>query len=544
MKEAVEEAFAAGLVKVVFATETLALGINMPARSVVIEKLTKFTGERHEFLTPGEYTQLTGRAGRRGIDAVGYAVVLLEPVRPVRPGRRARVAAHRRADVVVPARRTTWRSTSSRRYCAPSRRTTSSTCRSRSSAPIATSSRSSASSRGPRTLLAPPARGGAQRLGDVEEYRGSCERSAASAARPGRGARRRPGARQRCAPATCSSVGRRGGRGRGARPGVAPRRSAAGARRSSTSRTLVRLGPSDFDAPPEPVGRVALPEPYAPRSPAFQRSARRVAAAASRCAVRAPARVQRRHRATLEAAVAAHPVARDPERDARVRASRRRRAARTRGARGSSGASAAASESLARQFDRVRARARELGLRRRMVAHRRTVRCSRGIYTETRPAARGVDARGPARRSRRRRSSPRSPRASPTSAVAPTATRPAPPPRWPSVARRAACPSRRAALAVAGRRRGGRPAPRDPAARSRASPCTSREWARGDDLADVLADDELTGGDFVRNVKQCVDLLRQIADVAPDAGDPPRWRTPPPTPACGASSRRPSALAT
>ena len=65
MKEAVEEAFAAGLVKAVFATETLALGINMPARSVVIEKLTKFTGERHEFLTPGEYTQLTGRAGRR-----------------------------------------------------------------------------------------------------------------------------------------------------------------------------------------------------------------------------------------------------------------------------------------------------------------------------------------------------------------------------------------------------------------------------------------------------------------------------------------------
>ena len=65
-KEAVEACFAAGLVKVVFATETLALGINMPARSVVIEKLSKFTGEHHEFLTPGEYTQLTGRAGRRG----------------------------------------------------------------------------------------------------------------------------------------------------------------------------------------------------------------------------------------------------------------------------------------------------------------------------------------------------------------------------------------------------------------------------------------------------------------------------------------------
>ena len=65
MKEAVEEAFAAGLVKMVCATETLSLGINMPARSVVIEKLSKFTGEQHEFLTPGEYTQLPdGRAAR------------------------------------------------------------------------------------------------------------------------------------------------------------------------------------------------------------------------------------------------------------------------------------------------------------------------------------------------------------------------------------------------------------------------------------------------------------------------------------------------
>ena len=65
-----------------FATETLALGINMPARTVVIEKLTKFTGERHEFLTPGDYTQLTGRAGRRGIDPVGHAVVLWSPFVP------------------------------------------------------------------------------------------------------------------------------------------------------------------------------------------------------------------------------------------------------------------------------------------------------------------------------------------------------------------------------------------------------------------------------------------------------------------------------
>jgi ATP-dependent RNA helicase HelY len=84
-RHAVEELFVKGLVKAVFATETLALGINMPARSVVLERLIKFNGEAHVDLTPGEYTQLTGRAGRRGIDIEGHAVVVwtddLEPAR-------------------------------------------------------------------------------------------------------------------------------------------------------------------------------------------------------------------------------------------------------------------------------------------------------------------------------------------------------------------------------------------------------------------------------------------------------------------------------
>jgi superfamily II RNA helicase len=78
-RQAVEACFSEALVKVVFATETLALGINMPARAVVIEELTKYSGAGHAELTPGEYTQLTGRAGRRGIDEVGYAVVLASP---------------------------------------------------------------------------------------------------------------------------------------------------------------------------------------------------------------------------------------------------------------------------------------------------------------------------------------------------------------------------------------------------------------------------------------------------------------------------------
>ena len=74
-RETVEECFAAGLLKVVFATETLSLGINMPARSVVIERFTKYGGAGRATLTSGEYLQLTGRAGRRGLDAEGHAVV-------------------------------------------------------------------------------------------------------------------------------------------------------------------------------------------------------------------------------------------------------------------------------------------------------------------------------------------------------------------------------------------------------------------------------------------------------------------------------------
>ena len=79
MKETVEQLFSGGLVRLVFATETLALGINMPARTVVLESLSKFTGDGHEMLQAGDYTQLTGRAGRRGIDSEGPAVVLHSP---------------------------------------------------------------------------------------------------------------------------------------------------------------------------------------------------------------------------------------------------------------------------------------------------------------------------------------------------------------------------------------------------------------------------------------------------------------------------------
>ena len=92
-KQTVEELFVRGLVRAVFATETLALGINMPARTVVLERLSKYNGESHADITPGEYTQLTGRAGRRGIDVEGHAVVVWSP--EVDPQRVAGLASTR-----------------------------------------------------------------------------------------------------------------------------------------------------------------------------------------------------------------------------------------------------------------------------------------------------------------------------------------------------------------------------------------------------------------------------------------------------------------
>ena len=79
LKELVEELFQRGLIKVVFATETLSLGIHMPARACVVSSFTKFDGRDFAPLTSGELTQLMGRAGRRGIDPIGHGVIFKEP---------------------------------------------------------------------------------------------------------------------------------------------------------------------------------------------------------------------------------------------------------------------------------------------------------------------------------------------------------------------------------------------------------------------------------------------------------------------------------
>ena len=270
-KEAVEACFAAGLVKVVFATETLALGINMPARTVVIEKLTKFTGERHEFLTPGDYTQLTGRAGRRGIDPVGHAVVLWSPFVPFE---QVAALAASRSFRLTSAFRPTYNMAANlvQRYepgeahhllnlslrAVPGRRV-----RRRHGGAAGEAGRPPS----PR-----PKRRRSASAGGVEEYAGllQAEEEERRKLRPGREeiaeavARLRPG----------DIIDLDGPVGRAGVISAAHRKGegTAGVRvRAVTARRkLVTLGVDDFDEPPEALTSVEVPSPYLPNSTKFR----------------------------------------------------------------------------------------------------------------------------------------------------------------------------------------------------------------------------------------------------------------------------------
>ncbi len=177
----------------VFATETLAVGVNMPARTVVIEKLTKFTGDHHEMLTAGEYTQLTGRAGRRGIDDVGQAVVLWSPFVAFEPV--AELAASR-AFHLRSAFRPTYNMAANlvRAYDARARPTTCSTSRSRSTSPTVTSCASRRGASGCRHAVEEQRALAASPHGDIWEYR--AERDAERRLGRDDGRRARIGARR------------------------------------------------------------------------------------------------------------------------------------------------------------------------------------------------------------------------------------------------------------------------------------------------------------------------------------------------------------
>ena len=514
MKEAVEEAFAAGLVKVVFATETLSLGINMPARSVVIEKLSKFTGEHHEFLTPGEYTQLTGRAGRRGIDDVGLRGRLLEPVRALRPGRRARVAPHRTR--CTSSFRPTYNMAANlvARYPAETAHhlLNLSFAQYRADRDVVALERAARAQPG-----APRRASGRRRRCELRRHRGvpaSCSRPrrrAASAA-PDGGARS-PTRSTRCARATCSSCGRGGGRVVVLKHEGGRRRLAgAGAQRRAAD--VFRLGPGGLRR----AARAGRPHRAARALRAAQPGLpAHVVAAMRRAAVR-----ERRRRGP-----------RDDRRDAEDRGARRRAPGRAvPGARRctcrrrprSSGSSATStrlerrvrgrSESLARQFDRVLGVLESWGYVDGW-ALTDAGRAPRPAVLRVRPAARGVAPRRPARRARRRPSSPRVvscftyERRGPDGDAPAAAAALAEQPGRASAAGRS---SGSGGISAANEDDAGCPRPGRPTPGSRS---TLHAWAGGDDLADVLDDDELTGGDFVRNVKQASTCSARSATSRP-----------------------------
>jgi ATP-dependent RNA helicase HelY len=515
MKEAVEEAFAAGLVKVVFATETLSLGINMPARSVVIEKLSKFTGEHHEFLTPGEYTQLTGRAGRRGIDDVGYAVVCWSRFVPF-----DQVAglASRRTYALTSSFRPTYNMAANlvARYPADVAHhlLNLSFAQYRADRDVVALERQLERN---QDLLARQRAAATCERGDVASYRELLAARDDAKRSPGRG-RRVSDAIDALRPGDVLALRRGGGRAvvlkhEGGRGGARVLALAA-------SREVLRLGSGDFDRPPRPIANIELPVPYAPRSSAYRKDLVATMRAIRPVGDGDEDGEHERREDQLEAALAAHPVADCPQLAVHLRAAtaaerlerdvaRLERRVRKR------------SESLARQFDRVLRVLESWGYvdgwsltdAGRLLAR---------LYSEcdlllaealrtglldgtTEPELAALvscftyEHRGPE-----------------DAAL--------PPVRWPSsrVAKRARELERLWRDLSANEDDAGLPETRpvDPGLVA-----AMHAWAAGDSLADVLEDDEeLTGGDFVRHVKQVVDLLHQVADVAPDPDTAARAR--------------------
>jgi ATP-dependent RNA helicase HelY len=516
-KEAVEACFAAGLVKVVFATETLSLGINMPARSVVIEKLTKFSGERHEFLTAGEYTQLTGRAGRRGIDDVGYAVVLWSPFVPF-----DQVAglAGARSYALTSSFRPTYNMAANlvRRYQpdVAHHLLNLSFAQYRADSDVV---RLEAQLERTGAALAEARVAATCDGGDVEDYwrllRASEEASrqrpsmtaevtaALERVRPG-DVLVVPGAKSGGRVAVLSTSRRRGGDIR--------------VRAVTPDRRLVSLGPRDFPAPPQAVAQVGLPVPYAPHNAGFQRQVASALISARINSTPGDGRsdaARRRWRGEVAlaqaTAAAAHPVARCPDARTHLRAlERAERLARDverleRRVKGRM-------ESLARQFDRVLRVLEAWGYVDGWSLTEAGERLAR-LYHESdllvaECAGQGLlDGLEPAEL------------AGLVSVFTYEARSSAEPAIWfptPRVRRRWAQIDRLAAELNRAEEEAGLPRTRRP---DPGFVGLAHAWAAGEDLAEVISDEEISGGDFVRNIKQLIDLIRQLADhvLAPEA---------------------------
>jgi ATP-dependent RNA helicase HelY len=502
-KEAVEACFTEGLTKAVFATETLALGVNMPARSVVIERLTKFTGERRELLTPGEYTQLTGRAGRRGIDEIGYAIVLWSPFVPFE---QVAALASSRTYALRSAFRPTYNMAANlvRRY--------------EPEQAHHLLNLSFAQYQADRAVVRIEARIERQRarltrledeaqceLGDVEEYR----RLRAEA----RGATTSP--RRDAAEPVDAAVGQLA-------PGdvvvIDGRRMAVLSVAHRKGRPRLHLiddrskprmvSAAELTEVPAVVGTVELPMPYNPSNRAFHHQVGDALRRARLGAGRGGAPVEAPSAAPGVAAAEAHPVADCPDRDAHVRSAvQAERLQRElddlhRQVRGRTG-------SLARRFDRVLRLLEAWGylegwaLTDAGEVLARTYHEADLLVAEAMTTGLLDDLDAPSLAAlvscftyeHRGRDRP-------------------PDPRFPSSTVRVRFTELRrlAEELTADEEAAGLPVTRPPDA---GFVHLAHAWAAGEGLATVLEDEELSGGDFVRNVKQLIDLLRGIGDVAP-----------------------------
>jgi ATP-dependent RNA helicase HelY len=494
-KEVVEACFVEGLVKVVFATETLAVGINMPARSVVIDKLTKFTGDHHTFLTPGEYTQLTGRAGRRGIDTLGHAVVLWSPF-----------VTFEQVAALVSSK--TYHLNSAFR---PTYNMAANLIRSYTSDEAHhLLNLSFAQYQADRDLvrlevrldrrqqhLAQLREAATSPYGDVEEYRRTLKEQSSEPS----GSKWIELAIDKLRPGDVIYVVKGDFSGRACVLTTASRKAGRKLTVLTGRKQELSLVAADFSSPPVSLGSVDLPTPFAPGRQDFNRQ---VAERLERVQVTLPKRTF-----VSEPSRRVHPVESDPELDMRLRAAaqadRVERELEELGER-----MGRRSRSVARQFDRIlglleaRDYVRNWSLTGRGAVLARLFHECDLLIAESLHAGLldGLDASGLAGLVSVFTYEHRSPEAPPA-------------PWFPSSA------ARQRFLKIAGLSAALRAEEESIGVSPHRAPdptfvAIAYAWAAGEGFAEVVEDEELSGGDFVRNIKQLIDLLRQIALLAPN----------------------------
>jgi ATP-dependent RNA helicase HelY len=485
-KEAVEICFTRGLIRAVFATETLAVGVNMPARTVVIEKTTKFNGDHHVSLSPAEFTQLTGRAGRRGIDTIGNAVVLWSPW--VRYQQVAELASSRTFGL-----RSVFRPTYNMTANLVRRHT-----RERARELLLMSfaqfqgDREVVRSQGRltrrREQLASAEQRAASPFGDIEEYRLLNSRESRSDRTPSL----RPG--------DVIDIRVKGYRGQVAVVATAHRSDGLRVSAVTPAGRPLTLSAADLAQVTGLVGRIAVPEGQSPNRKDVRREVARRLRRAELPSSRAPRPSPDRH-----------PVEDDPDLRDRLRAAGEADRLRSELRRLEERVDDRRS-SLGREFDSVTSVLSELGhIRTDSWALTDSGELLASIFHESdllvtealrRGMFDGLDSVQLAALASCFVYEHRSPDDPPPPAFPDRVLRE----RW----QRLEALSEEIAK-VEERHERSRHRPPDPGFMAAAA-----EWAAGIELSEVLEDDLLTGGDFVRNIRQVIDLTQQIADVSPD----------------------------